>query len=144
MSANRFPSNWKDVVEYMIEHPRESLNEGSPLDKFRKEWLATTPPDYPYFEFKCAGCQGVDGELAHLMFQTCGLCAIKYLRQIGVQALKVPLRGDEETKLNVVKTVSQVMNAENPTREFCRSLIGSESFCNSKFSCYYDIPEEDK
>ena len=143
-STNRFPSNWKDVVEYMIEHPRESLNEGSPVDKFRKEWLATIPPAYPSFDYKCAGCQGVDGELAHLMFQTCGLCAIKYLKRIGVEALKVPLRGDEETKLNVVRTVSQVMNAENPTRAFCRSLINSDSFCNSKFSCYYEVPEEDK
>ena len=132
------------LEEYMIEHPRESLNEGSPVDKFRKEWQATIPPEYPKFEYKCIGCQGVDGELAHLMFQTCGLCAIKYLRKIGVEALKVPLRGDEETKLNVVKTVSQVMNAENPTREFCRSLIHSDSFCNSKFSCYYEVPEEDK
>ena len=142
--ANRMPANWKDIVEYMSEHPREALQEGSPVDKFRKEWLATTPPPYPSCQYQCAGCGGLDGELAHLKFQTCGLCAIKHLRKIGVQALKVPLRGDEDSKLEIVRMVSQVMNAENPTREFCKSLINSEAFCKAGFSCYYEVPEEDE
>lgn len=139
--SNHFPKNWKDVVESMAKDGMANLVPGSPLDLFRKEWLKNPPPPFPDTHTK--SCEvGLDGELARALYQTCGLCAIKSLRDMGIDALKVPLRGDEDTKMYLVKMVSDVMHAENPTKDYCRSLVNSPSFCNEKTNCYYYVPEE--
>lgn len=142
ITTNRLPANWKDMVDDMKTGGLANLTIGSTLDKFRKEWTKTTPPQQLDFHTHYCGEEGLDGELARALIQTCGLCAIKPLRDIGVEVLKVPLRGDEDNKLRLVHFVSQVMRAENPTRAFCRSLVNSPSFCNEPSSCYYYVPEE--
>lgn len=142
ISSNRLPANWKDAIEEMNKGgAAASLKEGSVLDKVRKEWVKTVPPVFKPVQY--AYCEsGVDGELVHAMFQTCGLCAIKKLREMGVQVLKVPFRGDEDTKLEAVKLVHDVMTAEDPNPEFCKKLLNSPSFCSQPVSCYYEVPEE--
>ncbi len=140
---NRLPDNWKDVGEFMgTATEKEMLTEGSMIDKYRKELFKDLPPKYPDFTIRSSGV-GLDSVLTTTCFQNCGLCAIKALREMGVEVLKVPLRGVSESKLRAVEMVNKVMTAENPDREFCRKIINSPDYCNNGMSCYYEV-EEDK
>ncbi|NMA45195.1 MAG: hypothetical protein GX945_01395 [Lentisphaerae bacterium] len=139
--SKRFPDNWKDVAQAMFDDPYGQLAEGTALDEFRKtmnqEPLPPPPPisDIRHFE------DGMDGLLARAIYYHCGLCAIKELRDIGVHALKVPLRGIDTFKMQSISTVYDVMTAENPTPEYCRKLVNSPSFCADPQNCYYHVPE---
>jgi hypothetical protein len=125
----------------MFDDPYGQLAEGTALDEFRKtmnqEPLPPPPPisDIRHFE------DGMDGLLARAIYYHCGLCAIKELRDIGVHALKVPLRGIDTFKMQSISTVYDVMTAENPTPEYCRKLVNSPSFCADPQNCYYHVPE---
>lgn len=141
---NHFPSNWKAVVEEMQWPKENTFKEGGIVDQFMKDWHKTEPPQYPSYEFVHTG-EGMSAELCDKTLSgSCGLCVIKSLRDIGVEVLKVPMRGNEDIKLNVIKMVNAVMTAENPTRAFCQSLVGSKDYCNSIRSCYYQIPKDVK
>jgi putative protease len=140
--SKNFPDDWKEVVQAMHDDPLGQLKEGSALDEFRKAMNKTplpAPPEskQPYF------AQGLDGLVTRAIYQHCGLCAIKELRDIGVQALKVPLRGMDSSKLQSIAMVHAAMTAADPTPEFCRKLINSPSFCADPQSCYYHVPEAD-
>ena len=140
---NRLPDNWKDVAEFMANASEaEMFKEGSMIDVFRKELLKNEPPNFPDYAMHSCG-HGLDGMLTMTYFQNCGLCAIKAFRDMGVNVLKVPLRGCADSKLRAVQMVNKVMTAENPDKAFCRSVINSPDYCNSKTACYYEV-EEDK
>lgn len=137
--TKRFPDNWKDVVQSIIDHPNDAFREDSLLNQFRTYMSQGVPPSPRPVEVPCT-C-GLDSELPRSMFQNCGLCAIKAFRDMGIHCFKVPLRGTSEFKLNALKLVYKVMTHENPTPEYCRNLINSPSFCDAITSCYYCVPE---
>ena len=138
--TRRFPDNWKDVVQSIIDDPNGAFEEHSPLNEFRKHMAQPVPPP-PRFDDDGPYCGGLDQELAKAVYQNCGLCAIKAFRDMGVHCFKVPLRGSSEFKLQSLKLVHKVMTHENPTPEFCRSLIDSPAFCDALTNCYYCVPE---
>ena len=138
--TRRFPDNWKDVVQSIIDDPNGAFEEGSLLNEFRKHMAQPVPPP-PRFDDDGPYCGGLDQELAKAVYQNCGLCAIKPFRDMGVHCLKVPLRGSSEFKLQSLKLVHKVMTHENPTPEYCRSLVNSPSFCDALTNCYYNVPE---
>ena len=110
-----------------------------PIESVPPEWQRRRPaaPDFSV----TPSTEGLDGELARIVFQTCGLCAIKPMRDIGIQVLKVPLRGDEGIKSRIITIVNTVMQHPNQTREMCMELINSPEFCRAKYNCYYHVPE---
>lgn len=138
--TNHLPKNWKEIAERMRDKRTAELHEDSPLNRFRQEWQLPPPPPPPDFSIP-PSTEGLDGELARIVFQTCGLCAIKPMRDIGIQVLKVPLRGDEGIKSRIITIVNTVMQHPNPTREMCMELINSPEFCRAKYNCYYHVPE---
>jgi hypothetical protein len=138
--TRRFPDNWKDVVQSIIDDPNGAFEEHSLLNEFRKHMAQPVPPP-PRFDDDGPYCGGLDQELAKAVYQNCGLCAIKAFRDMGVHCFKVPLRGSSEFKLQSLKLVHKVMTHENPTPEFCRSLIHSPAFCDALTNCYYCVPE---
>ncbi len=138
--TNHMPKNWKEVTERLRDERTGELCEGSLLNQFRREWQLPPPPPPPDFSVP-ASREGLDGELARILFQNCGLCVIKALRDLGVQVLKVPLRGDEGIKSRIITIVNTVMRHPNPSREMCMALLDSPEFCRVKHNCYYDVPE---
>lgn len=134
---NRFPADWKDATEEMLTCGFEAFQPHSLLNDFCRRWRKDEPED-PVFVKKSTG-GGIDVGLVHSLYQNCGLCAIKELRDMGVHALKVPLRGTREAKIMPLKLVNQVMNYPNPTPEYCRALLNCEAFCAEEVNCYYDI-----
>ncbi|MBP5671376.1 MAG: U32 family peptidase [Victivallales bacterium] len=138
--TRRFPDNWKDVIQSIIDHPNEAFEENSPLNEFRK-YMAQELPTPPRVYDDPPFVSGFDAELPKAIFQNCGLCAIKPFRDMGVHCFKVPLRGTSEFKLESLKIVHKVMTHENPTPEYCRSIINSPSFCDALSNCYYWVPE---
>ena len=138
--TNHMPKNWKEVTERLRDERTGELCEGSLLNQFRREWQLPPPPPPPDFSVP-ASREGLDGKLARILFQNCGLCVIKALRDLGVQVLKVPLRGDEGIKSRIITIVNTVMRHPNPSREMCMALLDSPEFCRVKHNCYYDVPE---
>ncbi|HOG50770.1 MAG TPA: hypothetical protein PKY10_09285, partial [Lentisphaeria bacterium] len=129
-----------NVSERLRDVRAGELREDSLLNQFRQEWQLPPPPPPPDFHIP-SSAGGLDGELARILFQTCGLCAIKALRDLGIQVLKVPLRGDEGIKSRIITIVNTIMQHPSPTREMCMELINSPEFCRVKHNCYYDVPE---
>ena len=137
--SNRFPANWKDATEEMLTQGNDIMKEGSVLNTFCNNWLKNEPQNPPYQpRFTSIG---INPQLAKTMYQNCGLCAIKELRDMGVHALKVPLRGAMAYKLLPLQLVYNVMTHPNPTHEYCRKLLNSPSFCDELTNCYYDVRE---
>ena len=118
------------------------MEENSILNTFCNEWLRNEPANPPYMSRH--GSTGVSPQLAKTLYQNCGLCAIKELRDMGVHALKVPLRGAMVYKLLPLQLVYKVMTHPNPTPEFCRKLLNSPAFCDELTNCYYDVREGNK
>lgn len=71
----------------------------------------------------------------------CGLCAIQKFKEFGVASVKVPARGKENLKARnfILKQAKAAIEAQNADPEFCKSLLGSEKFCQGQ-NCYYDYP----
>ncbi|MBO7092060.1 MAG: hypothetical protein J6W23_09745, partial [Victivallales bacterium] len=110
------------------------------LNEFRKFMAQPVPPP-PKFDDDIEYCGGLDNELAKAIYQNCGLCAIKPFRDMGVHCLKVPLRGSTEFKLQSLKLIHKILTHENPTPEYCRSIVNSPSFCDALTNCYYYVPD---
>ena len=143
-TIRRLPSDWKARLQEMKEHPAEQFEEGSALDRFRKELLRVRVPEErgrPPFEDEGGG-EGMSSVLASSLFCNCGLCAIPALGRVGVGVLKVPTRGAPWQVERYVRAVRAVLDHPSPTLEFCRSLINSPGYCAEMGSCYYHLEEE--
>ncbi|MBN1117529.1 MAG: U32 family peptidase [Bacteroidales bacterium] len=71
----------------------------------------------------------------------CGLCAIQKLKELGVDAVKVPLRGFMSTQANieVIKLVKTIVEEPDATPEFCQKALNSPNFCSGN-NCFYNYP----
>ena len=140
IATNRFPDNWKQATEDILSSKMDAFRCHSLVNDFCLKWQRHEPPD-PVFKTPLKSSSGLSSCLASSVFQNCGLCAIRELRDMGVHALKVPLRGSRDFKLPALQVVNAVMRNPDPTPEFCRALIGSPDFCDQRHNCYYDVPE---
>ena len=131
----RPPRNWKVVAETAAQAPQRQFQDCSALDTFGKARgheirpVQATRGD--------PGGEGLDGLVASALFSHCALCAIPGLRDAGVNVLKVPVRGTAWQRQRYLQAVRAVVDHAAPTREFCRSLIGSAEFCDKLGNCYY-------
>ena len=109
------------------------------MDRFRKHLnsFSATPPTLA--ADLCCTCEGLHPLLASTLYINCGLCAIPALKEMGVHALKIPVRGTPWQKRRYVRAVRAVSDHPNPTPEFCKRLINSPEFCARPGSCYYDL-----
>lgn len=135
-TSKRFPDNWKETLEAAIAAPEAQFDEGSALDVFRAGIRTGLPeePAAPKAEEK-----GLDSHVAFTFFNNCGLCHIRSLLDIGVEVLKVPVRGAPWQKRRYLQAVKMIAVHPSPTREVCRELVGSAGFCDSLQGCYYDF-----
>jgi collagenase-like PrtC family protease len=70
----------------------------------------------------------------------CGLCAFKYFKEWGIEAVKIPLRGQGfQTNISIIELAKKTIDAQNATPEYCQSLMNSPNFCSGS-NCYYDYP----
>ncbi len=70
----------------------------------------------------------------------CGLCAFQKFREWGIEAVKIPLRGQAfHSNIAIIEMAKKTIGAQNPTPEFCQSLMDSPNFCSGS-NCYYDYP----
>lgn len=137
---NRYPANWKDAIEFANgKYLEEICYKDNPVDTFCKQYFGHKPPCYPDYLINSTNSGSISAELMACLLQTCGLCAIKELRDMGVQVLKVPIRGESMDKLRIVKMVNDVMSAPNPDQAFCRNIINCPDFCDAGTYCYYDV-----
>lgn len=70
----------------------------------------------------------------------CGLCAFQKFKDWGVEAVKLPLRGQNfRGNIAIVDLSRKVINETNATPQFCQKIIDSPNFCSGQ-NCYYDYP----
>ncbi|MBN1950466.1 MAG: U32 family peptidase [Bacteroidales bacterium] len=70
----------------------------------------------------------------------CGLCAFQKFKDWGIEAVKLPLRGqNHKGNLAIVDLARRTINEKNATPQFCQNLMGSPNFCSGQ-SCYYNYP----
>lgn len=135
----RYPEDWKERLRSMLAAPQDQLAADSPLDRFVKDVLSQerrdrrhiAPHDTP------GGKEGLSAQLAHELYQNCGLCAIDALREAGIGVLKLPSRGEAQHKLDWIELLKTVLEDPGASRDLCRELIGSPDFCDTPASCYY-------
>lgn len=70
----------------------------------------------------------------------CGLCPLKLFEEWGIDAVKIPLRGDRKKREDIIRLVRGTLDGKLDV-EGCRSLIGDRDFCSGLF-CYYNYPSE--
>ena len=70
----------------------------------------------------------------------CGLCSMKLFKEWGIDAVKVPSRGDNRKRGEVIHLMRAAMKGDLNIEE-CQALIGDSSFCSGR-SCYYNYPFE--
>jgi hypothetical protein len=83
----------------------------------------------------------MDACVAHTFYNNCGLCAIPELRRLGVDVLKVPVRGSQWQKERYLQVVRTVADDPDATRTSCRALVNSAGFCSDPANCYYAVGE---
>jgi collagenase-like PrtC family protease len=70
----------------------------------------------------------------------CGLCAFQKFKEWGIEAVKLPLRGqDLNGNLSIVDISRRAIDEANASPEYCKKLLDSPSFCSGK-NCYYNYP----
>ena len=140
VTSRRFPSDWKKTFEEIKETPLSQFEEGSALDRFRKDIAVPPLKDLPndVRDEQDEGT-GISSVLAEALYMNCGLCSIARLKRIGISVVKIPARGDRKQKIYYLERVRKVIDHPNPSAEYCRSLINSPGFCARTGSCYYDL-----
>jgi collagenase-like PrtC family protease len=79
---------------------------------------------------------------AHLLasLNKCGLCAFQKFKDWGIEAVKLPLRGqDFKGNIGIVQIARKAIEAPDATVKFCQDLMASPNFCSGT-NCYYDYP----
>jgi hypothetical protein len=140
-ASNRFPDDWKDVATDLHASGIEVFKEGTRLNEFARHLTTNQMTPYDYSVDLCANGCGVEAVLPKTLYQNCGLCSIKHFRDMGIDCLKVPLRGATDFKVPTLAIVHAAMTAPDPNPDFCRKLINSPAFCDARIHCYYDVPE---
>jgi U32 family peptidase len=70
----------------------------------------------------------------------CGLCSFQKFKDWGIEAVKLPLRGQSfRENLAIIEISKKVIETQNATPEFCQKLMDSPNFCSGS-NCYYDYP----
>lgn len=70
----------------------------------------------------------------------CGLCAFQKFKEWGIEAVKLPLRGqDFRGNIGIIQIARRAIEEPNATVSFCQKLMDSPSFCSGT-NCYYDYP----
>ena len=70
----------------------------------------------------------------------CGLCAFQKFKEWGIEAVKLPLRGQNHRgNLAIVDLARRAMEEKNASPQFCQKIMGSPNFCSGS-NCYYDYP----
>jgi hypothetical protein len=68
----------------------------------------------------------------------CGLCSFHKFKDWGIEAVKLPLRGQHfRENLDIIRISRQVIEAKNGTPDYCKKLMGAPNFCSGS-NCYYD------
>ena len=84
----------------------------------------------------------MDARIAQAFYNNCALCAIPRLRAMGVDVVKIPVRGSPWQKRRYLELVRMVVDDPNGNAARCRELVNSAGFCAAPQSCYYYVPEE--
>lgn len=130
-----FGTNWKKEIATNgigTYYARQSVMSAE-ITKARNDYLTKHPK-------KPLGKE--ESKKLHILanLNKCGLCAFKKFKEWGIEAVKIPLRGQGfQTNLSIVELAKKTLDATNPTPEFCQSLMNSPSFCSGS-NCYYDYP----
>lgn len=99
-----------------------------------KKWNANTAQ---YHMWTIGGLFPIFKKQDHLL-RECGLCAIKRLKEIGVDSLKIVSRGKKvEGKLANLKVVKKVLDSPDSSQDFCKEIRNSPEICGLGYMCYY-------
>lgn len=129
-------SNWKkelaenNIVEY-AKRQRDILHK---IEEMQKKYNLR----YPHYTEKRADSLE-NFELVNLIGK-CGICAFNKFKAMGIDAVKLPLRGHHmKGNLMLVKLARTVLEKNNATPDFCKNLLKSPMYCNG-LNCYYNYP----
>lgn len=130
-----FSKEWKQEImtKEIGSYYARKLEMNNEITKTRNEYLAKHPK-------KSLGKS--EALKLHILanLNKCGLCVFKKFREWGIEAVKIPLRGQGfDTNISIVELAKKTIDTPNPTPEFCQSLMGSPNFCSGS-NCYYDYP----
>ena len=70
----------------------------------------------------------------------CGICAFEIFKNLGIDAIKLPLRGYHiNSNLALIKLAKKVIDKKDATPAYCQSLLNFPMYCSGK-NCYYNYP----
>lgn len=97
----------------------------------------------PYFQGVHFEDNETDIEL--LMYMTlgpCSLCSINRFKEIGIDSIKVPLRGNlSPITYLYIKIVKVIIESDGLTPEILIKLMNNKEYCSGLY-CYYNYPSE--
>ena len=130
-----FDNNWKEDIhsmniETVFTRHNDYLTE---IKQLRDEYYASLP----------ARSSAPPGKrVLHLLANKikCGLCSFKKFKELGVEAIKLPIRDQAfPVNLDLVQLSKRVLDETDANPQFCRNLLGETFFCSGP-NCYYDYP----
>jgi collagenase-like PrtC family protease len=82
--------------------------------------------------------------LKYITNGSCSFCAIPKFKEIGIDSIKVPIRG-KRSRLTIyfIKIVKKLTGLAGITPGTIQALLGNPDFCSGK-NCYYNFPMENK
>jgi hypothetical protein len=70
----------------------------------------------------------------------CGLCCFQNFKDWGIEAVKLPLRGQSfRENLTIIEISKKIITTDGATPDFCRKVMDTPNFCSGS-NCYYDYP----
>lgn len=130
-----FDTNWKKEIasEQVGTFYQRQFQIGSEVETMRREYIAKHPK---------ANISASEMRKMHVLasLNKCGLCAFQKFKEWGIEAVKLPLRGqDFRGNIAIIELAKKVIDQPNATPKFCQDLMGSPNFCSGS-NCYYDYP----
>lgn len=130
-----FDHDWKNVVagNDVSQYYAKRAKLQSEINSSRKLYLKQNPKKNP-----SAHEMTVLHVLANL--NKCGLCVFQKFKEWGIEAVKLPLRGQSPRgNLAIVNLARKTIEEKNANPQFCQNLMDSPNFCSGS-NCYYDYP----
>lgn len=130
-----FNESWKDeVLKENVGTFYTRLAKNTSLIEFQKEQSKKKHPSI--------GASESELKILHVLaaLTVCGLCAFQKFKEWGVEAVKLPLRGQYfKNNLAIIDIAKKAIDEPNATVKFCKTTMNSPSFCSGR-NCYYDYP----
>lgn len=128
-------TDWKHEIEStdVNTYYRKQVETMAEIKRTREDYLAKR---------SMAAASNHEMSILHVLasLNKCGLCAFQKFKDWGIEAVKLPLRGQNfRGNIAIVDLSRKAILEKNASPQFCQRIMGSPHFCSGQ-NCYYDFP----